>query len=185
MELEKIYKETFREYLELCKDIDTYIHRKILLEDGANIDLSKTAYRAYLDLSQESNYLVEYMSGDGKFIHIDEFSFYFLETLFYNYPELLEKIRNFSKDVQFRFLEYLVNITETNRESDYVNSILEKHGLKKCCLTQGRTISNICYLEVSGEIMVSLLGKYGDYVYNSINVIWEFLKLGKLYYEEK
>lgn len=184
MELEKIYKETFREYLKLCKDIDTYFHRKLLFEDGAFISIIGTSYKAYLDLYLKNDYLVEYVSGDGRFIHIDEFSFYFLETLIYEYPELLEKVRNFSKNVQLRFLEYLIDITKVNQESDYINSILEKHGLK-CSFAQGRVIGNICYLEASGEIIVSLLGKYGDYISDSINIIGEFLKLGRLYYEEE
>lgn len=40
--LRRICKETYKEYLSLCRDIDTYFHRKIFQEDKSFVNLHGT-----------------------------------------------------------------------------------------------------------------------------------------------
>ena len=165
--LRRICKETYKEYLSLCRDIDTYFHRKLLQEDKSFVNLMEP-FKVCLDLSDSSNYLVEYYTGNGNFLKIDELSFYFLGKLFRDYLEPLDKIMKFTSRTQCRFMRFLEDLIKINPESNYINSI-----------------NNIGYFGYSEQILVST-STYNDenFITETVNLIGEFIKIGRLYEEE-
>lgn len=182
--LRKICKETYKEYQDLCRDIDTYFHRKIFQEDESFVNLSLEPFKVCLDLSDSSNYLVEYYTGNENFLKIDEFSFYFLGKLFRDYLEPLDKIMKFTSRTQCGFMGFLEDLIKINPESNYINSILDKCGLN-FQFTQDRVINNIGYLECSERILVSFHGIYNEnFITETVNLIEEFIKIGRLYEKE-
>lgn len=180
--LRRICKETYKEYQNLCRDIDTYFHRKIFQEDKFFVNLLDH-FKVCLDLS-DSSYIVEYYNGgDGNFWKIDEFSFYFLKILFQDYLEPLDKIIKFTSRTQCRFMRFLEDLIKINPESNYINSILDKCEIS-FRFTQDRVINNIGYLEYSEQILVSFSGIYENFITEPINLIEEFIKIGRLYEKE-
>lgn len=181
--LRRICKETYKEYLSLCRDIDTYFHRKLLQEDESFVNLMEP-FKVCLDLSDSSNYLVEYYTGNGNFLKIDELSFYFLEKLFRDYLEPLDKIMKFTSRMQCRFMRFLEDLIKINPESNYINSILDKCEINFQYI-RDRVINNIGYFGYSEQILVST-STYNDenFITETVNLIGEFIKIGRLYEEE-
>lgn len=181
--LRKICKETYKEYQNLCRDIDTYFHRKIFQEDESFVNLMKP-FKVCLDLSDSSNYLVEYYTGNGNFLKIDELSFYFLEILFRDYLEPLDKIMKFTSRTQCGFMGFLEDLIKINPESNYINSILDKCEINFRFI-RNRVINNIGYLEYTEQILIST-STYddGNSITETVNLIGEFIKIGRLYEKE-
>ena len=77
-----------------------------------------------------------------------------------------------------RFLEDLIKI---NPESNYINSILDKCEINFQYI-RDRVINNIGYSE---QILVST-STYNDenFITETVNLIGEFIKIGRLYEEE-
>lgn len=79
------------------------------------------------------------------------------------------------------FLEDLIKI---NPESNYINSILDKCEINFRFI-RNRVINNIGYLEYTEQILIST-STYddGNSITETVNLIGEFIKIGRLYEKE-